>query len=150
MPTKPSRNKTSWRFCVSLSCQRSANIASSSASFPILSSHKKELLHYHLVKTPVLTVLMILPGSCHVMLSRTCSMRLLNSLLDPSPLGILPWTISLSWTPCETTPLLRMHSLTPKQKANQLPNLSRQLVLLLVTAGIVTHKADYEEIPNSW
>ena len=43
-----------------------------------------------------------------------------------------------------------MHSLTPKQKANQLPNLSRQLVLLLVTAGIVTHKADYEEIPNSW
>jgi hypothetical protein len=95
MPTQPSKNKTSWRFWVSFSCQTSANILSSRASFPILSSRKKELSHCHLVKTPVLTVLVISPGSCHELLSKTCSMRLLNSLLDPSPLVILSWMTPL-------------------------------------------------------
>ena len=45
--------------------------------------------------------------------------------------------------------LLRMHYLNPKQKANQLPNLSRHwLILLLATAGIVTHKVNHTEIPS--
>ena len=35
MPTQPSKNKTSWRFWVSFSCQTSINIVSLSASFPI-------------------------------------------------------------------------------------------------------------------
>ena len=144
MPTQPSKNKTSWRFWVSFYCQTNINIVSSSASFPILSSRKKELSHCHLVKTPVLAVLVISPGSCHKLLSRTCSVRLSNSLLDPSLLVVLSW-ITPSWMSCETTPMLRMHSFTPKQQANQLPKLSRHwccfwLLLVLSLTKLITKK----------